>query len=91
MTSGNLASKLFDKMRREAAAIRIQKHARRHQARKKYSKLRVSVLALQMTLRTMAARKEYQIRRRNKAATLIQVRFSDMLIIIIGSFYHVTL
>ncbi|XP_057550107.1 myosin-9-like [Amaranthus tricolor] len=69
---GNLASKLFDKMRREAAAIRIQKHARRHQARKKYSKLRVSVLALQMTLRTMAARKEYQIRRRNKAATLIQ-------------------
>ncbi|KMS98094.1 hypothetical protein BVRB_4g095730 [Beta vulgaris subsp. vulgaris] len=72
---GNLASKLFEKKRKEAAAIRIQKHARKLQVRKKYNKLRVSVLALQMTLRTMAARKEYLIRRRNKTATLIQSRW----------------
>uniref|UniRef100_A0A803KPV9 Myosin XI n=1 Tax=Chenopodium quinoa TaxID=63459 RepID=A0A803KPV9_CHEQI len=72
---GNLACKLFDKMRREAAATRIQKNARKYQAKNKYNKLRVAVLALQMTLRTMAAHKEYHIRRQNKVATLIQSRW----------------
>ncbi|KNA15731.1 hypothetical protein SOVF_095540 [Spinacia oleracea] len=69
---GNLACKLLDKMRREAASIKIQKNTRKYQARNKYNKLRVSILALQMTLRTMAARKECLIRRQNKVATLIQ-------------------
>lgn len=64
-------------MRREAASIKIQKNTRKYQARNKYNKLRVSILALQMTLRTMAARKECLIRRQNKVATLIQVHFHN--------------
>ncbi|CAI8587468.1 unnamed protein product [Vicia faba] len=41
------------------AAIKIQKHARRHGSRKAYSKLHASVLTLQTALRAIAARKEF--------------------------------
>ncbi|KAJ8452460.1 hypothetical protein Cgig2_000049 [Carnegiea gigantea] len=71
----NLASKLFERRRKEAAAIRIQKNARKFDARKKYNQLRVSVLILQMSLRSMAARKEFWFRRQSKAATSIQSRW----------------
>ncbi|KAH9622574.1 hypothetical protein KSS87_016461, partial [Heliosperma pusillum] len=74
---GNLACKVFERLRREAAAVRIQKNERKYQARKKYRRLRVSVLAVQTHLRSMKARKEYRFRRQNKAATLIQVDLSD--------------
>ena len=76
---GNLACKEVEMMRREAAAVRIQKTARKHQARKKYSKLRISVLALQMSLRSIAARKVYRFKRQSKAATLIEVYPSKIL------------
>ena len=71
----NLASRLFERRRKEAAAVRIQKNARKFEARKNYNKLRVSVLVLQMSLRSMAARKEFWFRRQSKAATSIQVLF----------------
>lgn len=73
--TGRLACKLYDRMRREANAVKIQKHTRRHQARMTYSKLRASVLVLQMGLRAMAARKEFRFRKRTKAAIIIQVKF----------------
>ncbi|KAK9732887.1 hypothetical protein RND81_04G029800 [Saponaria officinalis] len=69
---GNLACKVFEKMRMEAAAIRIQKNERQYQARKRYRKIRFSVLAMQSSLRSMRARKEYRSRKQSKAATRIQ-------------------
>lgn len=63
-------------MRREAASIRIQKHARAHRARMYYTSLQVSAIVLQSGLRAFAARNEYRYRRRTKASTKIQVNTS---------------
>lgn len=60
-------------MRREAAAVKIQKNIRKHEARKTYNKLRVSVLVLQTGIRAMAAHREFRFRRQTKAAIIIQV------------------
>jgi myosin-5 len=60
-------------MRREAAAIKIQKHTRKYAARTAYKKLHVSALVVQTGLRAMIARKEFRFRKRTKAATIIQV------------------
>ncbi|KAL9235143.1 hypothetical protein vseg_009931 [Gypsophila vaccaria] len=68
----NMACKVFERLRMEAAAIRIQKNERKYQARKRYRKIRISVLSMQSSLRSMRARKEYRFRRQSKAATLIQ-------------------
>lgn len=70
---GRLACKLYESMKREAGAVKIQKNIRRYQARKGYSKLRVSGLVLQTGLRAMAARKEFRFRKRTKAAMIMQV------------------
>ncbi|KAF5462806.1 hypothetical protein F2P56_018782 [Juglans regia] len=72
---GRLASRLFDYMRREAAAVKIQKHMRKHQARKTYCKLHLSMLVLQAGLRAMAARKEFRFRKLTKAAIFVQARW----------------
>ena len=60
-------------MRKEAASIRVQKHVRAHAARKSYTNSQASAIAIQTGLRAMTARNEYRHRRRNKAATLVQV------------------
>ncbi|KAL9682422.1 hypothetical protein QQ045_014220 [Rhodiola kirilowii] len=70
-----LACKLYENLRKEAAAIKIQKNTRRHQARKSYKKLQVAVLVVQTGLRAMAARNEFRFKKRNKAATTIQARW----------------
>ncbi|KAG6645390.1 hypothetical protein CIPAW_08G119300 [Carya illinoinensis] len=72
---GRLASKLFDYMKREAAAVKIQKHMRKYQARKTYCKLHLSMLDLQAGLRAMAARKEFRFRKLTKAAIFVQTRW----------------
>ncbi|THG21657.1 hypothetical protein TEA_000286 [Camellia sinensis var. sinensis] len=69
---GRLACKLYESMRRKAAAVRIQKHVRRYQARKAYRRLQVSVLVLQTGLRAMDAHKKFRFRKQTKAATIIQ-------------------
>ncbi|KAG5224043.1 myosin [Salix suchowensis] len=69
---GRLACKIFDGMRREAAAIKIQKHTRRYAARAAYKKLHVSALVVQTGLRAMVACKEFRFRKQTKAATIIQ-------------------
>ncbi|PQP93279.1 hypothetical protein Pyn_22805 [Prunus yedoensis var. nudiflora] len=53
---GSLACKVFHCMKREAAAVKIQKNMRKYQARSTYNKLHISVLVLQTGLRAMAAR-----------------------------------
>ncbi|KAF3452326.1 hypothetical protein FNV43_RR02759 [Rhamnella rubrinervis] len=72
---GRMACKLFDQLKKEAAAIKIQKHMRRYHARKRYRGLHVSVLVLQTGLRAMAARNEFRYRKQTKAARIIQARW----------------
>ncbi|XP_039117225.1 myosin-17-like isoform X2 [Dioscorea cayenensis subsp. rotundata] len=69
---GRLARKLYEHMRREAAAVKIQKNERRYFARKSYTTLRSSAIALQTGLRAMTARDEFRFRKRTKAAIIIQ-------------------
>lgn len=66
-------------MRRQAAALKIQKHIKRHQARVAYQKLHISALVLQTGLRAMAARREFRSMNLNKNATLLQVILSLIL------------
>ncbi|KAM4108743.1 hypothetical protein ACB094_03G068500 [Castanea mollissima] len=72
---GRLACKIFEQMRREAAAMKIQKNTRRYQAWKRYRKLHFSVLVLQTGLRVMAARNEFRFKKTTKAAILVQARW----------------
>ncbi|XP_073114832.1 myosin-9 isoform X4 [Elaeis guineensis] len=69
---GRLACKLYECMRREAAAIKVQKHLRTYQAKKAYTHLKMSVLVLQTAFRAMAARNDFRFRKQTKAATAIQ-------------------
>ncbi|OVA16401.1 IQ motif [Macleaya cordata] len=72
---GQLARKLYEELRREAASICIQKYARAHTARKAYTELRASAIVIQTGLRAMAARNEYRHRRRTKASVIVQTRW----------------
>lgn len=70
-----LARKLFEHMRRIAAAITIQKHTRTRSAWKAYIQVYKSSITIQTGLRAMAARKEHRFRRETKAAMIIQTRW----------------
>lgn len=61
-------------MRREAAAIKIQKSSRRQITKNKYTKQRVSALVIQTGLRAMVARNEFRYKRQAKASTIIEVK-----------------
>lgn len=69
---GRQACTLYQRIRREAAAIKIQKHSRGHLARGSYFKVHSIVLVLQSGIRAMAARNEFNVRRTTNAATAIQ-------------------
>lgn len=71
--SAMLACKLYEQLRREAAALKIQKHFRRHIVRKAYLTVRSSAITLQTGLRAMTARNEFRFRKQSKAAIIIQV------------------
>lgn len=73
LIAARLACKLHECLRREAAAIKIQKNIRCYFAWRTYSQLRLSAITLQTGLRTMAALKEFMFRKQNKATTHIQV------------------
>ena len=62
-------------MRREEAAIKIQKNLRRQIAIKDYGNTKSSAVTLQSGLRTMVARHEFHYKLKSKAATVIQVPF----------------
>ncbi|KAF5936706.1 hypothetical protein HYC85_024212 [Camellia sinensis] len=72
---GRLACKIFDNMKREAAALKIQTSLRRHLAKIAYTRLELSVLVLQTGLRAMAARNKFRYKRRTKAAIIIQAHW----------------
>ncbi|KAF2285577.1 hypothetical protein GH714_005606 [Hevea brasiliensis] len=67
-----LARHLYECLRREAASLKIQKHARRHLARKAYNRLCSSAVSIQAAMRRMAACNELQFRRQTRAAIMIQ-------------------
>lgn len=73
---GNIARKISKEMRREEAAIKIQKNLRRQIAKKDYGKTKSSALTLQSGVRTMAARHEFRYKLTTRAATVIQVLYS---------------
>ncbi|KAE8673101.1 hypothetical protein F3Y22_tig00111812pilonHSYRG00246 [Hibiscus syriacus] len=67
-----LACKVYDDMRREAASLRIQRHLRMHLARKILKELRSFAVSIQTVMRGIAARNELCFRRQTKAAIIIQ-------------------
>jgi myosin-5 len=73
---GKLARKRYMEMKRETAAIRIQRHVRGRQARKLYKKVREAAIVIQGCLRGMLARKEFTFRRKTRAAIKLQVRMT---------------
>lgn len=68
-----LARKVYEMMRREAAALKVQKNLRKYFARKLYLQLQKSAVTLQAGLRAMSGRKEFRFRKETRAAILIQV------------------
>nr|GME03833.1 myosin-17-like [Ipomoea batatas] len=70
-----LACKLYEQLRREAAAIKIQKSFRCFVAWKSYSTLRHSAITLQTGMRAMVARDEFRFRKQTKASIKIQACF----------------
>ncbi|KAM0949717.1 putative myosin ATPase [Dioscorea sansibarensis] len=69
---GHVARQVYDALRQEAAALRIQTNLRMYIARKDYKELLSSSVTIQAGLRGMAARKELHFRRQTRAATVIQ-------------------
>lgn len=70
---GQLARKVYEGMRREAASLRIQRDLRMHLARKAYKELCSSAVSIQTGIRGMAVRNELRFRRQTRVAMIIQV------------------
>lgn len=73
LISGQLARKVYEGLRREAASLRIQRDLRMHLARKAYKDLYSSSVSIQTGMRGMAARNELRFRRQTRATIKIQV------------------
>ncbi|KAF5458800.1 hypothetical protein F2P56_022803, partial [Juglans regia] len=69
---GILARKLYEQLRREAAALTIQKNFRRYIIQKAYLTVWLSAITLQTGLRAMIARNEFRFRKQTKAAIIVQ-------------------
>lgn len=70
-----MARELYEQLRREAGALKIQKNFRAFIARKSYLKLRSGAVVLQTGYRGMIARNEFRFRKQTKASVVIQVLF----------------
>lgn len=69
---GQIARYVYEKMRREAASLRIQRDLRMYIARKAYKDLCYSAISIQTGMRGMAARDDLRFRRQTRAAIMIQ-------------------
>ncbi|KAF9612572.1 hypothetical protein IFM89_002168 [Coptis chinensis] len=72
---GKVACKLYEKLRREAAAVKIQKNFHRYIARRSYLRLRSSAVTLQTGLRAMVARNQFRFRKQTKYSIVIQAHW----------------
>lgn len=70
---GLSACKLYEQLRREAAALKIQKNFRSHVSKTSYVAVQKAAVTLQAGLRAMKARDEFRYRKQSKAAIAIQV------------------
>lgn len=75
VVTGELARRVYEGLRREAACLKIQTDMRMHLARKGYKELCSAAISVQTGMRGMAARNEVRFRRQTKAAIIIQVNF----------------
>ncbi|KAM7466320.1 hypothetical protein LguiB_013882 [Lonicera macranthoides] len=69
---GQVAWHCYERMRREAACLRIQREARMYISRKAYRMLCISAIYIQTGMRGLAARVELWFRRKTQAAVRIQ-------------------
>ncbi|KAM7462300.1 hypothetical protein LguiA_030421 [Lonicera macranthoides] len=69
---GQVAWHCYERMRREAACLRIQREARMYISRKAYRMLCISAIYIQTGMRGLAARVELWFRRKTQAAIRIQ-------------------
>lgn len=74
LVAGQVARHHYERMRREAASLNIQKNSRKFLARKAYKNLYISAVSIQAGMRGMTDRNELLFRRQKKAATVIQVK-----------------
>ncbi|CAL9751955.1 unnamed protein product [Musa acuminata subsp. burmannicoides] len=72
---GRLACKLFEHMRREAAAVKIQKNLHCYFARKSYATLQCAAITLQTGFRAMTACNEFRFKKQTKATVCIQAQW----------------
>ncbi|EHA8589917.1 myosin-17 [Cocos nucifera] len=77
LTAGQIARHLYEKMRRQAASLKIQMHFRMYLARQAYKELSSSSITIQAGLRGMAARKELHFRWQTKSAIIIQADMEE--------------
>lgn len=75
--SGYLARNVYEAMRREAAALKIQRDLRMFVARKAYTELFSAAVSIQAGMRGMVARNKLCFRRQTKAAIIIQVHLNQ--------------
>ncbi|XP_057964202.1 myosin-9 [Malania oleifera] len=71
---GRLACKLYEDVKREEAAVTIQKNLRTHLVRYAYCKLKFSVVVMQTSLRAMAAHDEFNYRKRTTSRAVISIQ-----------------
>ncbi|GJP38325.1 hypothetical protein CLOM_g22778 [Closterium sp. NIES-68] len=72
---GHKARLQYESIRRNGAAVRLQKHVRRFVAQSKYRRTRRAAVVVQSGVRGMAARKQARELRQNKAAVKIQTKW----------------
>ncbi|XP_039123360.1 myosin-6-like [Dioscorea cayenensis subsp. rotundata] len=69
---GQLAQRLYENIRRQAASLKVQTYFRMYSAQKVYRGLSSSSVIIQACCRGMTARKELQFRKQTRAAIVIQ-------------------
>ncbi|KAF8042929.1 hypothetical protein BT93_A1303 [Corymbia citriodora subsp. variegata] len=69
---GKLAGKLYEHMKRENAATKVQTVFRGYSSRNAYSKMKVIAITVQALIRATVACNEFEHRKQTKAATTIQ-------------------
>lgn len=73
MIAVQLALQIYERRKREAACVRIQKESRAYLSRSAYKKMQLSAIHIQAGMRAMVAHHDFQSKRETNAAIIIQV------------------
>lgn len=91
VNEGQISRQIYNNIRRQAAASRIQTYFRMYRARKAYKALSFASICIQAGIRGMAAREELLFRRQTSAAIVIQVNgtiLGDLILSYNSFFFH---